>query len=213
MPACPWYESMALCATNLAMLPAIILAYRRGHPYPATYFACVAAVSLLYHACDCGVHCFAFPFGTYLTLDFVCSHGMIPMLCAFLMAIESWKARAVVYQLCLVACVALVLTDKDSWPFRFGLLGAGLLALAAKFVLCDGCRFRPDRHRYGLVLLGLGLIGLGASLFGFQEQDTGVPRWIGHSIWHAAVFAGTAFVVCGVSPSSRKTERRIKPFY
>jgi hypothetical protein len=197
---CPWHEGLAICGSNLVILPAVVLAFRRGRPYFGTYVACVATISLLYHACGCEWWCAGLPFRTYLVMDVACSYCMIPMLCALLLGLRSWKARTVVHQLCFLVCLALVLTDRSRWAFRIALLGAGFAAVIVKFAFVERFGRRGPPRDYLAIVLGLGLVAIGATFFCF---DTGLPYWIGHSLWHASVFAGTAALVHGTAPQNQ----------
>lgn len=202
---CEWYAALFLATSNLAMLPAIVLAYMYSHPWCGTYFSIVMTVSTLYHMCSCGMGCWLFPLWTYGNLDYICSHGMVPILCAFLMDLRSWKWRAVVYQLSFVLCMAMVLTDRHNWEYRIAMLGFGLAALLTKVVVIDR-RLPPavQGRSYGITAMGLGLILIGVLLFTFKMPGR---YWITHSFWHMLVFAGTALVVYGFSRKPAKRRR------
>jgi len=205
--ACEWYAALFLTTSNLAMLPAIVFAFIYSHPWCGTYFSLVMTVSTLYHTCMCDKGCFLFPRWTYGNLDYICSHGMIPILCAFLMDMRSWKWRAVVYQLSFVLCMAMVLTDRHSWEYRAAMLGFGVAALLTKIVLID--RRLPPRvagRSYGITVMGLVLILMGSMLFFFKMPG---QYWITHSFWHMLVFVGTALVVYGFSRKPQRGKRRV----
>lgn len=193
--ACEWYETLFLTASNAAMLPAIVLAFLYSHPWCGTYFSVVMTVSALYHLCACDAGCFVFPRWTYGHLDYICAHGMIPILSAFLMDIRSWRWRAVVYQLAFVLCMALVLTDRHNWEFRAALAGISIGVLLVKIVVLDR-RLPPGKHgrSYGITAMGLILILMGVLLFIFDMPG---QYWIVHSFWHMFEFFGTALVVYG----------------
>ena len=197
MGPCALHEVLFLCLSNLAVLPAVCIARSTGHGYCSVYFAMVGAVSLLYHACACGAFCLAFPFRTYVTLDYACSYGMIPAVCVLLMCPSGGRWRHALYQGSFLICLALVVTDRHGWLPRYALMGGCVGAMLCKVVLIDGPSFVRRQRSWACLCAGLCLAFAGVVMF-YYDGRNGVPYWLGHSFWHVLAFVGVAMLVSGV---------------
>ncbi|CAG0881830.1 unnamed protein product [Cyprideis torosa] len=176
-----------LTLSNLAFLPAVVLATKRHFYMEAiTYFFCFA-FSTLYHACDTEAADLLFCISPYYSLqfaDFMCG------IFAFWMTLLMIASLPLVIHMPLVVlgavgCAFATRVDLTGlWPFVIPTASAGFIVVVSWVSHCIMKRRCFPRPRFWFLHLvpGLAVAGLGLGIYA-GLQTTSNYAYL-HSVWH-----------------------------
>ena len=179
-----------LILSNIALLPAIFSAVRRGLLPEATILSILLAVSMAYHFCLAGVSCL-FPLATLREMDHFFVYSTLIWIVLYFIE-PPWPIRVSAFFIGEVFIIGFLLTYvSKTWVY--GVL-IGAIFLGALVLLFLVVRKIPSIDWLDLVILVV-LIGVGFSLHivAGDPGDKDYPTL--HSVWHILAMLAIYFVL------------------
>jgi hypothetical protein len=209
----PWFQSLSLLGSHLPIVPLLVVAYTS---YPVSHqsgliFVILAATgffSFLYHLCGATNQCaFGGDLLTWTRLDYTFAYSNIVI--AFVIAITNgiekkmsdlfWTTVINLAMVFSVVAIVDIRLQSLSQPLDIRtaslVVVIGLVAVWLKIVCIGSSQRIFSKFANRFVLIG-SLIIVVALVFFFLDSST--YYWFFHSMWHATVFLGFAFLLYGV---------------
>jgi predicted membrane channel-forming protein YqfA (hemolysin III family) len=184
--------------TNVAMLPAVISAARRGDWCTCLVGLSTIITSSLYHYCEAvNTRVWDMSAGQWHRLDNVFAICSMQMVCIFLMQNENRKVTEFLQWLSI--CTVCVAQEKAPWNALFTVVPvvAAVGIMLGKFAIYGLPKLRTGYLKCGILSLAVAVAGFAKGL----DEDKDYMR-MGHGVWHLAVGTMMYFMFQAGTPTA-----------
>lgn len=183
-------EGLFLVCSNLALVPAIVVAFNRQLIPETTILICMILVSSIYHFCQAGFVCI-WNFQTLQIWDHFTVYTTLMWMVLYFLGITT-KQKVTFFMTYITLLIPLVLIYMHSWYLSIALLcGIGFISLVVMIFYLKGF---PKCDWFDLFTAAVLIIG-GFFFFIYSGDPGSRNYWWGHSLWHICAMFAIFFVI------------------